>query len=358
MAPRLAALLLLCARPALPFTAPCWRASTRVRTARAAALTATTTLPAAPVSPPALEAPKPPRIGKGVRPAPSGRVRRALWATRRTLLIWSCVMGQIWRYSALQRRRLRGDALVAARRAYAAGLRDTLITLGPTFIKIGQLLSTRIDVLSPEVIDELSRLQNEVPSFPARRARAVIARELGAEKSAELFAAFDETPLAAASLAQVHRATLASGDEVVVKVQRENLEDLFKVDLANIDVVARLADRLDPQTESAQSNWKAIADASGVVLQREVDFNIERRACDAFRANFAADASVKIPRTHAAYSSARVLTMEYVPGVKISDTAALASRGFDAARLSTRLTTSYLDQLCRHGVFLHRDPRG
>ena len=157
------------------------------------------------------------------------------------------------------------------RRAYAASLRDMLIELGPTFIKIGQLLSTRVDVFSSEVLEELSRLQNEVPSFPADRARAIIASELGEAKASELFATFDDTPLAAASLAQVHRATLASGEDVVVKVQRENLLDLFAVDLANIDVVARLADRFDPQTESAAANWKGIADTSGEVPNEEAN---------------------------------------------------------------------------------------
>ena len=109
---------------------------------------------------------------------------------------------------------------MAANRKLAANLRDTLILLGPTFIKIGQLLSTRVDVLPPEVIQELARLQNEVPSFPAERAIAVIRQELGKGVD-ELFEYFDRTPLAAASLAQVHRAVCrSSGEPVAVKVRR------------------------------------------------------------------------------------------------------------------------------------------
>ena len=144
-------------------------------------------------------------------------------------------------------------------------LLDVVTKLGPTFIKIGQLMSTRVDVLPPEVIKELSQLQNEVPGFPAKRAVRIVQQELG-QSVDQLFKSFDPQPLAAASLAQVHRAVLRTGEEVVVKVQRENLLDLFAVDLWNIKLVAWLADKFDPQTEATAANWKAIADTSGEVL--------------------------------------------------------------------------------------------
>uniref|UniRef100_A0A7S3BZY6 ABC1 atypical kinase-like domain-containing protein n=1 Tax=Haptolina ericina TaxID=156174 RepID=A0A7S3BZY6_9EUKA len=216
------------------------------------------------------------------------------------------------------------------------------------------MLSTRVDVLPREVISELSQLQNNVPGFPAKRAMAIIRQELG-KPADEIFGSFDQTPLAAASLAQVHRATLKSGEEVVVKVQRENLRELFDVDLFNIRLVAWLADRLDPQTEGVGSNWKGIAETSGTVLYREINFDIERFAADEFGRNFASSPDVKIPAVYANLSTPRVMTMEYCPGVKISNYRALIEAGFDPIHIASRLTTSYLEQICRHGFF-HCDP--
>ena len=140
-----------------------------------------------------------------------------------------------------------GPEAVAARSKLAADFRDALLRLGPTFIKFGQLLSTRVDVLPPEVIKELAPLQNEVPSFSPARAITIVKEELGVKDIYDVFETFEREPLAAASLAQVHRATLKeNGDEVVVKVQRDGLREQFDVDCANIKFLARLADRFDP----------------------------------------------------------------------------------------------------------------
>ena len=205
-------------------------------------------------------------------------LRRKFRLVRRSALIWRCVFVQLCK-TALCRRRFKttptSPEAVSARRKLAGELRDTLVRLGPTFIKVGQLLSTRVDVLPPEVIDELTRLQNDVPGFPAERAVALIKQELG-KPPEELFASFERTPLAAASLAQVHRAKLKTGEEVVVKVQRENLKELFDIDLANIRLVAKLADRLDPQTEATSANWKGIADTSGEVRAGEAPSGVCR----------------------------------------------------------------------------------
>ena len=151
-----------------------------------------------------------------------------------------------------------------------------------------------------------------------RSALKIIRDELGAGVE-DIYASFDPTPLAAASLAQVHRAVLRTGEEVVVKVQRENLLELFKIDLWNINLVARLADRFDPQTEAVGANWKAIAKTSGEVLFREVDFDVEREAAVTFAKNFEKSKSVKIPKMYEELCTKKVVTMEYCPGVKISD---------------------------------------
>ena len=159
-----------------------------------------------------------------VAPDPSrrGSLRRLMRLLSRSCLIWRCAAKQLIKVAIVKRRYKRSAVtdpdLIAARRQLAVDLRDTLIRLGPTFIKVGQLLSTRIDVLPVEVIQELARLQNDVPGFPAKRAKAIIAEELGAPVE-ELFKDFTDVPLAAASLAQVHRATLKDGREVVVKVR-------------------------------------------------------------------------------------------------------------------------------------------
>jgi len=287
-----------------------------------------------------------------------GSLRRLLRLLSRSCLIWRCAAKQLIKVAIVKRRYKRSPVtdpeFSAARRQLAVDLRDILILLGPTFIKVGQLLSTRIDVLPVEVIQELAQLQNDVPGFPAKRARAIIAQELGAPVE-ELFATFTDTPLAAASLAQVHRATLKDGSEVVVKVQRENLRELFDIDLQNINLVARVADRLDPATEAIGANWAGIADTSGTVLYREIDFDNERRAAEEFGNNFKDIPQVKVPTMVPEFCTKRLICMEYCPGVKISDTEELEKQGFDQVHISNTLTTSYLEQLCRHGFF-HCDP--
>lgn len=261
-------------------------------------------------------------------------------------MIWACAIK--FAYQWLRIGRFRGPELVEARRELARDFREALLRLGPTFIKFGQLLSTRVDVVPPEVIAELVSLQNEVPGFSPDRALEIVRQELKGEFP---FASFETKPLAAASLAQVHRATLETGEQVVVKVQRDGLREQFKVDCANIKFLARLADWFDPQEEGVSANWKGIAESSERVLYREIDFRVERESCEKFGANFAATPWVKIPKTYPAYSTRRVLVMEYVEGRKINN----PPQGCDRQTLAERLTTSYLEQLCRHGFF-HCDP--
>jgi len=297
-------------------------------------------------------------LAVGTAPAPSRGLSRWVRLVRRSCLIWQCVLVHLIKVALFKRqyarRNERDPEVIETRKKMAGELRDSLIRLGPTFIKVGQLLSTRVDVLPPEVVGELARLQNEVPGFPSERAMAIIKKDLG-KPADEIYAHFEREPLAAASLAQVHRARLHSGEEVVVKVQRENLEELIDIDLANIQLVAKLADRLDPSTEAIESNWQGIADTSGEVLYREIDFTNERRSAEEFAHNFRNVKEVKIPKVVPELCSKRLITMEYCPGTKITDLEELEGRGFDLAKLSYTLTTSYLTQIARHGFF-HCDP--
>jgi len=301
------------------------------------------------------------------------RRRRKRWlAVSRTVAIWRTAIDFAWRV-VVQRRNFSEDVAggVEARRKLAAEFRDALLRLGPTFIKFGQLLSTRVDVLQPEIIAELSFLQNEVPGFCPERAKAIVREELKIKHLSEVFMRFDHEPLAAASLAQVHRARLLNGDEVIVKVQRDGLREQFDVDCFNIKFLASVADRLDPENEGVASNWRGIADTSESVLYREINFMVEKDAAKAFRHAFEVGTTyeagstmtrakplpyVKVPRTYDACCTSRVLVLEYVPGIKINDVAALQRMdGINLATLIERLTTSYLEQLCRHGFF-HCDP--
>jgi len=272
---------------------------------------------------------------------------RWVWAVRRSGAIWACAANFALKWSRLRRSKLQKEALVEARRALAGEFRETLLRLGPTFIKFGQLLSTRVDALPREVISELVSLQNEVPGFATERAVAIVESELDGFP----FESFERVPLAAASLAQVHRARLRNGDEVVVKIQRDGLEKQFAVDCANIRFLARLADALDPQEEGVAANWRDIAESCERVLYREIDFRVERQSAERFRRNFERCPYVKIPKTYEELSTRRVLVMEYVAGRKIND----PPETCDPVALASRLTTSYLDQLCRHGFF-HCDP--
>ena len=175
----------------------------------------------------------------------------------------------------------------------ARSLTQKLLQLGPTFIKLGQLLSTRIDVLPKEFINELTLLQDQVPSFSGDLAVTIIERELG-KPIDQLFDSFNRTPLAAASLGQVHRATL-NGKELAVKVQRQGLKQLFDLDLNNIKVLSQILDKLDPKSDGAERDWASIYDESAKLLYKEIDYNLEALNCIRFKNNFAGTSWIKVP---------------------------------------------------------------
>ncbi|MGD9343920.1 MAG: AarF/ABC1/UbiB kinase family protein, partial [Desulfuromonadales bacterium] len=231
-------------------------------------------------------------------------------------------------------------------------LRMAMEELGPTFIKLGQLLSTRPDVLDQEFIQEFSKLQDEVPAVALEQIKTQIRRELGYPAD-ELFAEFSEQPLAAASIAQVHRGKLRSGEEVVFKIRRPGISKIVETD---IDVLMGLAYLIEQHVPAI-----AIYDPVGLVkefrrsISREMNFTREGRTVERFAVNFADSTTVYIPKIFWDYSGEIVLTMEYVPGIKISHLEELRAQGYDLKEIAKRGADAFLKQVLDHGLF-HADP--
>lgn len=237
------------------------------------------------------------------------------------------------------------------RPATARRLRQALEDLGPTFVKFGQALSTRADLLPPDVIAEFEKLQDDVPPMPAGMAEATIAAELG-RGTHELFAEFDAEPIAAASIAQVHRATLLSGERVAVKVRRPGIGPTIEGDLALLGQLARLAERYLGDAELLQPT--RLVREFGRAIRREQDLAREGRTIDRFRQNFAGDETVFVPRVIWDRTTAAVLTMEFVDGVKVSELGTEPS-AYDPSIVARRGATAILRQVLRYGLF-HADP--
>jgi ubiquinone biosynthesis protein len=233
-----------------------------------------------------------------------------------------------------------------------ARIRLAATELGTTFIKLGQALSTRHDLIPEGLATELSRLQADTPSDPAEVILATIRSELGSEVSS-LFATFDPVPLASASVGQVHRAQLRSGEQVVVKVQHADIERRI---LRDLDLMAGLAELLEKHV----SEMHAYQPVTMVrqfrrTLLRELDFAAERRNLETFSRNFAGDDSVHFPITYPHFCSRRVLTMEYLDGLRGSDLKAMLASGVDLNAFALRAATMYVKMIFRDG-FYHCDP--
>ncbi|KAL4197664.1 hypothetical protein AMTRI_Chr04g252250 [Amborella trichopoda] len=298
--------------------------------------------------------------GLEVSVAPGGRWNRfKTYSTiQRTLEIWGFVITFLFRvWLNNQKFSYKGgmteEKKVVKRKALAKWLKESILRLGPTFIKIGQQFSTRVDILAQEYVDQLSELQDQVPPFPSETAVAIIEEELGAPPES-IFDRFDFEPMAAASLGQVHRARL-KGQEVVIKVQRPGLKDLFDIDLKNLRVIAEYLQKVDPKSDGAKRDWVAIYDECASVLYQEIDYSKEAANAELFAENFKNMDYVKVPKVFWDYTTPQVLTMEYVPGIKINRIAALDQLGVDRKRLGRYAVESYLEQILSHGFF-HADP--
>ncbi|KAI3723113.1 hypothetical protein L2E82_34467 [Cichorium intybus] len=292
--------------------------------------------------------------------APGGRWNRfKTYSTiQRTCEIWGFVLTFLFKaWFNNQKFAYRGGMTeqkkVQRRKTLAKWLKESILRLGPTFIKIGQQFSTRVDILAQEYVDQLSELQDQVPPFPSETAVSIVEEELGAPVN-EVFDYFDFEPIAAASLGQVHRARL-KGQELVVKVQRPGLKDLFDIDLKNLRVIAENLQKLDPKSDGAKRDWVAIYDECANVLYQEIDYTKEAANAELFASNFKDLDYVKVPSIYWEYTTPQVLTMEYVPGIKINRIQALDQLGVDRQKLGRYAVESYLEQILSHGFF-HADP--
>ena len=255
-------------------------------------------------------------------------------------------------YLALPRRLVRRWRKEAPPKGVPQRLRLTLEELGPTFIKLGQALSTRPDLIPPAYIAELTKLQDTVPPEPWEPIRAQIEAELEAPLE-ELFVEFDPQPIAAASLAQVHAATLPDGSEVVVKVQRPGIQKTIAVDLEIIADVARLFQERTPLGRIY--DLPAIADEFAATLRAELDFYREGHNADRFRDNFADEPYLHIPQVHWELTTGRVLVLEHMRGIKIDQIEALDEAGYDRHRIAVHAARMVVKEVLEDGFF-HADP--
>ncbi len=231
-------------------------------------------------------------------------------------------------------------------------VRLALGDLGATFIKLGQVLSTRADLVPPDYQAELAKLQDAAPSVPAEAIREALVAELGRPIEA-VFAAFDPTPLAAASIGQAHAATLPDGTEVVVKVRRPGVVEQVEADLEILGNLAAAASRQWALAE--QYDVVGLAQEFAQTLRAELDYLREGRNAERIAASFAADPGVHIPRVFWEATTSRVLTLERLRGIKIDDVAALDAAGVDRPALAERAGRILLTMIFDHGFF-HADP--
>lgn len=231
-------------------------------------------------------------------------------------------------------------------------IRLVLQELGPTFVKLGQIASTRPDLLPEEIIRELEKLQDRVPPFSFQEVRGIIQEEL-ADEPDNIFQHFEDTPLAAASIGQVHQAVLRSGEKVAVKVQRPNIASVIETDLEILQDLAALAEhRLE---WAARYQIRNMVDEFSKSLRAELDYTMESRNAEKIAKQFGNDPAIYVPKVFLEYSAKKVLTMEYVDGVKLNEPDKLKQYGYNPKNLAERLAKAIFHQIFNNGFF-HGDP--
>jgi len=245
------------------------------------------------------------------------------------------------------------EEIQEAKTEAATFIRNGLLRLGPSFVKLGQVVSTRTDVLPIEYTDVLKTLQDDVPGFSGERARDIVSEELG-RPCDEIFKDFSKKPLAAASLGQVHTA-IYKGKKVAIKVQRAGLKELFDADLKNLKKLAALLDKFDPKTDGADRNWVSIYEESERLLYEEIDYIKEANNAERFAKDFADTEWVRVPGVFREMTTPRVLTMEFVESFKLTDIERVEKEGLDRELLAKRTADAFLRQIVETGYF-HCDP--
>ncbi len=231
-------------------------------------------------------------------------------------------------------------------------LRMAFSELGPSFIKLAQLLASRPDLITAGYADEFKKLQDKVPPFPPAKARETIESEFNVAVSG-IFSEFDDTPVAAASIAQVHNAVLKSGEKVIVKVQRPGIREIIETDISILATIARLMVKYIP--ESRLFDPEGIVDRFGRTVKKELDFVVEAKNAMRFKRNFAGNKHIHIPAVYTQFLSSRVLVMERIEGVRIDDIEGIEAIGADRHELAKRGVDAYFKMIFEDGFF-HADP--
>jgi ubiquinone biosynthesis protein len=245
-------------------------------------------------------------------------------------------------------RRFRGRTGLLGETPVPVQLRMALEDLGPTYVKLGQMLSTRPDLVPADFVEEFKKLQDRVPAFPFADARRIMEEEVGAPLE-EAFLEVDPQPLAAASIAQVHRARLADGSRVVLKVRRPGIERTISQDLGTLYLLVGLVEKYVP--ESRPFNLRAIVDEFARVIRRELDFFLEASNTERFRKNFASFPGIVIPEVRWEFTTKRLLIMEAIEGDPIDDPEVLRARGIDPGHLCEVAAKAFLKQVFEDGLF-------
>jgi ubiquinone biosynthesis protein len=252
----------------------------------------------------------------------------------------------------LPRRLLRRKPAIVEELTLGQRIRLAIEELGPTFVKIGQLLSTRSDLLPPDILDELRKLQDQVPPGPWEPIRGVIENELGAAVN-ELFAFIDSVPYASASLGQVHLAIMPDGQEVVVKVLRPDIERLIEIDL---EIIRDFAQTIQDRTNIGERyELGDLAEEFAIALQGELDFRREGRNADQFRENFKEEKRLHVPDVFWEYTTRRVMVQERITGIKIDEIEMLDAAGCDRKKVAAVAAELVLKEVLEDGYF-HADP--